>query len=39
MPGTYGEQFAAVQADILQREGVEIDIIDDLIAFIRTLEE
>jgi cytochrome c oxidase subunit II len=39
MPPTYEEQFAAMQAEIFEREGVEIDIIDDLIAFIRTLEE
>jgi len=39
MPQTYEEQFAEKQAEILANEGVEISIIDDLIAFIKTLEE
>jgi cytochrome c oxidase subunit II len=39
MPKNYEEQFAAGQADVFEREGIEIDIVDDLIAFIRTLEE
>lgn len=39
MPQNYSEQFAQRQAEIMQSQGVEIDIIDDLIAFIKTLEE
>lgn len=39
MPQNYGDRFAAQEADILAGEGVEIDIIEDLIAFIRTLDE
>ena len=39
MPANYGEQFTELEAQILQEQGVEIDIIDDLIAFIQTLEE
>jgi cytochrome c oxidase subunit 2 len=39
MPAIYGDQFAELEAEILQEQGVEIDIIDDLIAFIKTLEE
>jgi cytochrome c oxidase subunit II len=39
MPANYEEQFAAVEADVFEREGIEIDIAADLIAFIRTLEE
>lgn len=39
MPQNYGERFAAQEEEILASEGVEIDIIDDLIAFIKTLEE
>jgi cytochrome c oxidase subunit 2 len=39
MPQTYEDLFAERQAEILASEGVEIDIIADLIAFIQTLEE
>lgn len=39
MPMVYEEQFATQQAEILQSQGVEIDIIADLIAYIKTLEE
>jgi len=39
MPANFGDRFAEQQADILAKEGVEINIIDDLIAFIKTLEE
>jgi cytochrome c oxidase subunit II len=39
MPQTYVDLFAERQAEILANEGVEIDIIADLIAFMRTLEE
>lgn len=38
MPQIYEEQFAAREAEILASEGVEIDIVADLIAFIKTLE-
>lgn len=39
MPANYGERFEQREAELMARQGVEIDIIDDLIAFIRTLEE
>lgn len=39
MPQNYVDQFAEREAEILANEGVEIDIIADLIAFMRTLEE
>jgi cytochrome c oxidase subunit II len=39
MPANYGERFEARQAELMASQGIEIDIIDDLIAFIRTLEE
>jgi cytochrome c oxidase subunit 2 len=35
----YETLFSEAQADILANEGVEIDIVDDLIAYIKTLEE
>ncbi|MEZ4516511.1 MAG: cytochrome c oxidase subunit II [Chloroflexota bacterium] len=38
MPQDYSDQFAAKEAEILASEGVEIDIVADLIAFIKTLE-
>ena len=38
MPQNYGDQFAAREQEIQAAEGVDIDIIADLIAFIRTLE-
>lgn len=39
MPLNYGEQFAIREAELLERLGIEIDIADDLVAFIKTLEE
>ena len=39
MPKIYAESFAEKEAEILANEGVEIDIIADLIAFMQTLEE
>ncbi|MEZ4642749.1 MAG: cytochrome c oxidase subunit II [Chloroflexota bacterium] len=39
MPQNYEELFAAKQAEILASDGIEIDIIADLIAYIQTLEE
>jgi cytochrome c oxidase subunit II len=39
MPLNYGERFAEREAEFMDRLGIEIDIVDDLIAFIRTLEE
>jgi cytochrome c oxidase subunit II len=39
MPANYGERFEARQAELMASQGIEIDIIDDIIAFIRTLEE
>lgn len=39
MPANYEERFTGQEADILAKEGVEIDVIDDLIAFMKTLEE
>lgn len=39
MPQNYEELFAEREAEILEKEGAELDIIDDLIAYIKTLEE
>ncbi len=39
MPGNFGEQFAAKEAEILQNDGLEISIADDLIEYIKTLQE
>lgn len=39
MPQDYPDQFAEKEAEILASEGIEIDIIDDLIAFMKTIEE
>ncbi len=39
MPAVFVDTFAAKEAEILANEGIEIDIVDDLIAFIQTLEE
>lgn len=39
MPPTYEDLFAEKQAEILANEGIEVDIIADLIAFMKTLEE
>ncbi|MFN2141344.1 MAG: cytochrome c oxidase subunit II [Candidatus Promineifilaceae bacterium] len=38
MPQNYEELFTAKQAEILASQGVEIDIVADLIAFMKTLE-
>jgi cytochrome c oxidase subunit 2 len=39
MPQTYESDFVQKQAEILASEGIEIDIIDDIIAYLKTLEE
>ena len=39
MPDNYGDQFATLEAEILESDGVEIDMIADIIAFMQTLEE
>ncbi|RMG89693.1 MAG: cytochrome c oxidase subunit II [Chloroflexi bacterium] len=39
MPPNYEQRFAEKQAEILAAEGVEIDIVEDLIAYIKTLNE
>ncbi|MEJ2746834.1 MAG: hypothetical protein P8183_02795 [Anaerolineae bacterium] len=39
MPQTFGDTFASIQADILTNEGVEIDMIADIIAYMQTLQE
>jgi cytochrome c oxidase subunit 2 len=38
MPANFTERFDEKQAEILINEGIEIDIIDDLISFMQTLE-
>ena len=38
MPENFTERFDEKQAEILINEGIEIDIIDDLISFMQTLE-
>jgi cytochrome c oxidase subunit 2 len=38
MPQNYEQLFAEKQAEILANEGVEIDIVSDLIAFMKTLK-
>lgn len=38
MPQNYGDQFAARQQEIQSAEAIEIDIVADLIAYIRTLQ-
>jgi cytochrome c oxidase subunit II len=38
MPQNYEDQFTAREQEILATEGVEINIIEDLIAFIKTLD-
>lgn len=38
MPQNYQDQFAAREQEILASEGVQINIVDDLIAYIKTLE-
>ena len=39
MPQNYEQLFAVREAEILASQGVEIDIVADLIAFMKTLEE
>lgn len=39
MPAIYEDSFAERQAEILANDGLEIDIIADLIAFIQSLDE
>lgn len=39
MPQDFEEKFTAKQAEILANDGVDIDIIADIIAYIQTLEE
>jgi cytochrome c oxidase subunit 2 len=39
MPQNFSDIFAGIEAEILATEGVEIDMIDDLIAYMQTLEE
>ncbi len=39
MPDVFEDPFAAKEAEILADEGIEIDIIADIIAFMQTLEE
>ena len=38
MPQNFAERFAEREQEILQSQGVEVNIMDDLIAFIQTLE-
>lgn len=38
MPQNYLESFTAREAEILATEGIEISIVDDLIAYLKTLE-
>ena len=38
MPQNYADQFAARQAEIQSAEGIDIDIIADMIAYIKTLQ-
>ncbi len=37
MPATFEEQFMTAESEVLANEGLEIDIIEDLIAFMSTL--
>lgn len=39
MPQNYAERFAELEAEILENEGAEIDIVADLIAFMQTLDQ
>lgn len=39
MPANYEERFSEKEAQIMANEGLELDIIDDLIAFMQTLSE
>ena len=39
MPEDYEERIAQAEADILNNEGIEINILEDLIAFMKTLHE
>ena len=38
MPQNYEQLFTEKQAELLATQGVEIDIVADLIAFMKTLE-
>ena len=38
MPQNYEQLFSEKEAEILSSQGVEIDIVEDLIAFMKTLE-
>ncbi len=39
MPQNYGERIDALEAQILASEGAELDVIADLIAFMKTLDQ
>ena len=39
MPPIYEDQFAAKEAEILAEENLTVDIIEDIIAYIKTLQE
>jgi cytochrome c oxidase subunit 2 len=39
MQATYGEQFAAEEARLLEEQGVDVDILADLIAYMKTLTQ
>lgn len=39
MPANFADRFAEKEAEVLQTEGLEISIVDDLIAYIKTLQE
>jgi hypothetical protein len=38
MPDNFGERFAVEEEAISEGEGLEVDIVDDLIAYIMSLE-
>jgi cytochrome c oxidase subunit 2 len=37
MPATFEEQFETAETEIQENEGIEVDIVDDLIAYLMTL--
>ncbi len=39
MPANFAERFAEREAEVLQAEGLEISIVNDLIEYIKTLQE
>jgi hypothetical protein len=39
MPENFAERFAADEADVLAEEGIEVDMVADLIAYIESLAE